>query len=228
MTSLFLSALVLSVAVLLIAEARRHELLRWWAKPAASLLVLGLGWISLHHVAQLPRLLAWPTASSHADITRLVVFGALGLALMGDVCLLPRGKTKWFTLGIAAFLGAHIAYVIAFARLGIAWGALAAATVPCALIASVTLRWLLPRAGRMRGPVAVYICVISAMVPLAVSASASTSDPRWVLGAIAFYVSDWFVARERFVARGFYNKVWGLPLYYVAQATFAVSMAAIT
>ena len=41
--------------------------------------------------------------------------------------------------------------------------------------------------------------------------------------AVAFYVSDVSVARDRFVAPGFGNRIWGLPLYYGAQLLFALS-----
>ena len=42
-------------------------------------------------------------------------------------------------------------------------------------------------------------------------------------GATAFYLSDLAVARERFVTRSFADKLWGLPLYYVAQVLIALS-----
>jgi hypothetical protein len=38
--------------------------------------------------------------------------------------------------------------------------------------------------------------------------------------AVAFYLSDLAVARDRFVAPGFRNRLWGLPLYYGAQLLF--------
>jgi hypothetical protein len=41
--------------------------------------------------------------------------------------------------------------------------------------------------------------------------------------AVAFYLSDVSVARDRFVAPGFGNRIWGLPLYYGAQVLFALS-----
>ena len=42
-----------------------------------------------------------------------------------------------------------------------------------------------------------------------------------VVGALGFFLSDLAVARERFVAKGFTNKLWGLPLYYGAQLLLA-------
>lgn len=40
-----------------------------------------------------------------------------------------------------------------------------------------------------------------------------------------FWCSDLAVARDRFIAPGFVNRLWGLPLYYAAQVAFAWSVA---
>jgi uncharacterized membrane protein YhhN len=58
-----------------------------------------------------------------------------------------------------------------------------------------------------------YIAVISTML----AAAAGTRVPLIAVGALAFYFSDLSVARDRFVAPGFINRAWGLPLYYGAQ-----------
>jgi hypothetical protein len=49
------------------------------------------------------------------------------------------------------------------------------------------------------------------------------SSPSEETIPLAFYLSDLAVARDRFVARAFVNRLWGLPLYYAAQILFAVS-----
>jgi len=45
--------------------------------------------------------------------------------------------------------------------------------------------------------------------------------PAIFVGAFAFYLSDLAVARQRFVAKSFWNKAWGLPLYFGAQLILA-------
>jgi hypothetical protein len=95
----------------------------------------------------------------------------------------------------------------------------------------------------MRGPVLAYIAVITGMVAAAAGAVAGAGPAlpataaltaggptaRWVwqtavmAAAVAFYLSDVSVARDRFVAPGFGNRIWGLPLYYAAQLLFALS-----
>ena len=43
-------------------------------------------------------------------------------------------------------------------------------------------------------------------------------------GAVAFYFSDVFVARDRFVKKEFINRLVGLPMYYVGQFLIAFSL----
>jgi hypothetical protein len=43
-------------------------------------------------------------------------------------------------------------------------------------------------------------------------------------GAILFYVSDIFVARQRFVDSNYINRLVGLPLYYVGQFMISFSI----
>jgi len=47
---------------------------------------------------------------------------------------------------------------------------------------------------------------------------------KQLVGAVFFYVSDIFVANQRFVIEQFYNRLIGLPLYYTAQFLLAFSV----
>jgi uncharacterized membrane protein YhhN len=77
----------------------------------------------------------------------------------------------------------------------------------------------------MTGPVTAYVVIISAMVAAAIGATAAGATGLILIGAIAFYVSDLAVARNRFVAPGAINRYWGLPLYYLGQLLLAWSVA---
>jgi uncharacterized membrane protein YhhN len=44
-------------------------------------------------------------------------------------------------------------------------------------------------------------------------------------GASLFFLSDLAVARHRFVARSFWNKLWGQPAYFAGQLLIAWSLA---
>lgn len=153
------------------------------------------------------------------------ILAGLGLSLCGDVFLMF--KLDWlFLAGLAAFLLGHVAFVIAFAVVGVsgAWAGLAAiGAVGAALI---VLRWLMPHVdSEMRSPVMAYVAVISAMVVLAVGTRGAGATPLIVFGAAMFYLSDLFVARDRFVTPGFVNRLVGLPLYYLGQILLALSVA---
>lgn len=85
-------------------------------------------------------------------------------------------------------------------------------------------RWLRPNLDEaMVGPVAAYVVVISVMVIAALATAGFDLDGRIVAGAGLFYMSDLFVARQRFVAPGFVNRLVGLPLYYAGQILLALS-----
>lgn len=154
----------------------------------------------------------------------LVLVG-LVLSFLGDVLLIPREQPKIFLAGIGSFLAAHVAYSLAFLENGVSTDALtglAAVAVPLVLLSVVWLRPYL--SGTFAIAVPVYTSVITVMVVLA-GASAAATD-RWDMlgGALAFAISDVAVARERFVAPGFRNAAWGLPLYYGAQIVLALSI----
>ncbi len=170
---------------------------------------------------------AW-SAGVPATAAQRALFVGLHLAALGDLLLLPKGKGPAFLGGLVAFLLGHVAYVVALVlgglELRVALGASLALSLPAVLV----LRWLAPRAGRLARPVVAYVVVISSMVAAASAHAAATPDaPGLALlgAAVAFYLSDLGVARERFVASGFANKLVGQPLYFGAQLVFAAVAA---
>ena len=48
-------------------------------------------------------------------------------------------------------------------------------------------------------------------------------EKMFLSGRIFFYISDLFVARNRFLKREFFNRLVGLPLYYTGQFLLAFS-----
>jgi len=220
------AATVPLVGLLLLGEGRDAPW-RGWAKAAAS-----TGFI------------ATAVAAGAADSAYgWWVLAALCLGWVGDIALVSAQR-KWFLLGLGSFLLSHLTYVGAFAT--VRPNALVAILVAAALLvpAGLVARWLWPHLGAdMRVPVLAYIAVISAMVAAACGAAAgagralpsaaalTAGEPcaGWLwpaavlIAAPAFYLSDVSVARDRFVAPGFGNRIWGLPLYYAAQLLFALS-----
>lgn len=164
--------------------------------------------------------------SGHAAYGRWILAGLL-CCLIGDVCLaLPRKGS--FLLGLAAFLTGHIFYVIGFFRIReMGWWTWIGLVLACS--GSLWIyRWLRPHLGPMKKPVVAYIIVITLMV---VSASSTLNNLHLsaqlrvmiATGAVLFYVSDIFVARDRFVKTRFLNRAIGLPLYYTGQFLLAFS-----
>ncbi len=152
----------------------------------------------------------------------------LVFCLIGDVCLaLPQEKA--FRTGLVAFLMGHVFYIFSFASLVhiSRWGSIALFAVVC--VSVFVFLWLRPYLKSMLIPVLIYIVVITVMVIGAWAAFAKsfsqTSGKTLILaGALCFYFSDVFVARDRFVNEGYRNRLFGLPLYYVGQFMLAFSV----
>ncbi len=158
----------------------------------------------------------------------LAVLVALVLSFVGDVLLIPADP-RAFLGGLGAFLLGHVGFTAAFFVHGVSLGVAGAGLVALVPVALVVARWLLPHVdAKMRIPVLAYMTAISAMV--AASFGAAAAHPNGLEldlagAAILFFVSDLSVARDRFIAPGFVNRLWGLPLYYGAQIWFALQVA---
>ncbi len=208
----FIVLCALAVAALLVAERRRSQPGKWVAKPIAS-----------------AAFVATALASGALDGTygRLILAG-LVLCLLGDVLLVPSGRVRVFRAGVFAFLAGHVAFGLAFLTqpLDLAWSAGAAACLGVALW--YVWRWLrLSLQPDLRGPVVAYLVVIGLMSTLAVGVTGAGGPGTVAAGALAFTASDVSVARDRFVHEEFFNRAWGLPLYYCAQLLLALSPAAV-
>ncbi len=205
----FAALTCVSVAVLLIAEFRGSRVGAWVAKPLASVGFVGtaLGGGALE--------------SSYG----LWIAVALVLSLVGDVALLVRESRPALLVGMAAFLLGHVAFVIAFLTRGldVTWGAGALGVLLVPSFAAA--RWLAPHLPPpFVLPVAAYTAVVTTMAGAAVGAAAHAGEVSVAVGAVMFYVSDLAVARDVFVEKTFWNKAWGLPLYFAGQLVLAASV----
>lgn len=152
-----------------------------------------------------------------------ILFIGLMLSFAGDMMLIGVSQGR-FLLGLCSFLLAHLAYITAFATVGInrKWALVSA--VPVLLAAAAATLWLTPYlAPYLIMPVHAYIGVISLMVIAAFAARGSGASTLVVAGALLFFVSDLSVAAQRFVMVDFPTIIWGLPLYYAGQLCFALS-----
>jgi uncharacterized membrane protein YhhN len=217
---------VVCVVALVYGEYADNNRVRFLAKPLASAAFVAVALL----------------ARAGGEYAPWICIG-LVLGAIGDVALLwERG----FLAGLVAFLCGHAAYCVAFAQLvpPRAWlGEAGLYAIAPAIVAALALAWMWLRLGTMRGPVIVYVAVIVTMVIAALAAARTPgapdgpNGPVWealpahtarlvALGACLFFASDLAVARDKFVARSFVNRAWGLPAYYAAQLLLAWSLAA--
>lgn len=214
---------VSAVANLVASEIRNHRLGRLTWKPLASLAF-----------CLVPVLAGALDGSGPHHTVALCVMAGLVLGAVGDIALMY--EARGFMAGLVAFLLGHVAYIVAFAYLVAPAAWLDGSVMPIVAVAAAAaipliLRWLWARLGALRIPVIVYVAVISVMavggVAVVVHDNVLGTDARRLaaVGALAFYASDFAVARERFVGRDIWNRVVGLPVYYGAQLLIAWSIS---
>jgi len=151
----------------------------------------------------------------------------LVLCLGGDVCLALR-REKMFRIGLVLFLFGHVFYILAFLYLTqtTSW-----TWIGCPVflaVGGIVYLWLKPYLGKMKTPVLLYLIVITIMVLGAWTVLGDSRLTRFgrimvFAGALSFYCSDVFVARDRFWKREFFNRLFGLPMYYAGQFLLAFS-----
>jgi uncharacterized membrane protein YhhN len=211
-------ACVIACGALVVGEYQERDRLRWIAKPFASLAFIAVGVIiACGHTGPL-------------DEFALAILVGLVLGAIGDVALLSR---HGFLAGLGSFLFGHLAYAIAVGTIlpprlwPDAAGAIALAPIG---VGVGVLAWLWPKLGKLRVPVICYVAVILAMVIAAIALlrGATEMDHQrrelFAVGAVLFFASDLAVARDKFVAKAFVNRAWGLPVYYAAQLVIAWSL----
>lgn len=209
-TTLFSLVCAAGVALVLVADLTGRRWLEWIGKPLAAVVFVAA---ALH----------WGALDS--TYGRWILLG-LVLGAAGDVLLMPRDNEKAFLAGMNAFLLGHVAYVVAFSALPLGGTAALIAAVVMAMVLLAVAGWLMPHVqDDFRLPVLTYFGVIGVMVVVACAAVAAGAHWLIAVGAIGFALSDVSVARDRFVAAGFVNRVWGLPLYFASQMLIAASVA---
>lgn len=140
-----------------------------------------------------------------------LAFSALGDALLGY-------SPGLFVAGLVAFLVAHIVYAATFARMWrnprIGVGAIAVVLYSVCLGA-----WLIPAAGPLALPVAVYVLAITAMVVSAITAR--FPNPWVAIGSVLFLISDSVLAVNRFRFPVPFEAWIVLSTYYAGQLLIA-------
>ena len=159
-----------------------------------------------------------------------IILSGLIACAAGDLLLLKQGTKRLFLAGMAAFAGGHILFAQAFYRLHTAVnpdgydGIISPGVIGVALaaICGFSALHICKQAQiNMRGPIVIYAVLIWAMIAIAVF----TQSPLLILAAVMFAVSDFFVGRDRFITQKPWHAFAITPLYFGAQALFALSAA---
>jgi uncharacterized membrane protein YhhN len=154
---------------------------------------------------------------------RWILAAALVLSCLGDV-FLHLGARRYFMYALAAFLLAHLAYILLFAR---QWprplrpSPAQLTLTALVLIYSVILSsWLWTGLGAQVVPVMAYAVAITAMTVSAIFAG--FARPYVCVGAMLFVLSDSLIAAGRFkmpLPLAAYL-IW--PTYYLGQYAIAI------
>lgn len=207
----WLAAAVAASALLAIAGAYLPAMpwLHWIFKPLTTLLI---AWTVWRAASAVPRYRAW-----------LLV--GLGLSTLCDVFLML--PVDAFVPGLASFLLAHLAYLLAL-RQRDRWFAAVSPFALYALVAGLVLSRLWPGLpDALRVPVIVYVVVLAAMAAQAMAVwwrhrDAASASAAW--GGACFVLSDALLAWDRFVAPFAAASLAVLASYWLAQWGLARSV----
>ena len=139
---------------------------------------------------------------------------------VGGKCL-PR----YFNFGLVSFLGAHIAYSIAFYHYTHGFNLILIA--PVLLLGLVYYGFLFKELGKEKLPVLIYILAISMMVFLALNSFIhlrNMSSFLMFFGALSFAISDVILAWDKFKHQLKHEPILVMGSYYLAQLLIASSV----
>jgi len=214
----FVTALILGGTEWL-AVARGWRRLEYVFKPATLVAVILAAWL----LARRPHD-AW---MAHFFLPGLI------FSLAGDILLLLPGD-RFFVLGLASFLLAHICYIVGLNPTLPPRPALVLSVIVGVIGLPLLRRILLElrRRGQaaMTMPVGLYGLVLSVML---FSAWATLFRPDWAplrralvtAGASLFFASDVTLAWNRFVVPLSSGRLWVMVTYHLGQMALAASIA---
>jgi uncharacterized membrane protein YhhN len=194
-------------------------LANWWSVTVGRRAV---EWVSKPSVMVALIAAAVLLRPSSGAVRAWVVVG-LVCSLAGDVFLmLPEER---FVEGLASFLLAHVAYIVAFFVAGTSATGAAIGVVIVALGVTLVARPILPAVRSEHAdfaiPVLAYVSIISVMVV----AAWATSNPWAIVGAMSFYASDGTLAWNKFVHPIKGGRFAIMSTYHLAQFAIVVSLA---
>jgi uncharacterized membrane protein YhhN len=170
-------------------------------------------------------LVAVLSAGVHGARYQSAVSVGLGCSLIGDIFLMLPGDR--FVPGLASFLLAHLAYVVAFTSM-VPIGTEPALLLPLLAAAIPLLRLLWPGLGALRLPVLLYAATLLLMVWVAWGyrwAHPALGSTMAAAGATLFLASDAVLAVNRFGHPIRRAQTLIMTSYVAAQTLIAVSVS---
>ncbi len=175
----------------------------------------------------IPLLLLFYLSAATAGTRNLLVIAALLFSFAGDVLLMRNDQEIFFLLGLASFLGAHVAYMFVYAAMRgpenermLRGVQKLRYSFPVLLTGFGLLGILVPNAGTMKIPVTAYALVLMSMVLAALFRFGRTSTSSFVMvfgGAILFMISDSLLAINKFMDPIPLGSFWIMLTYCAAQ-----------
>ena len=161
---------------------------------------------------------------NHETLAQKLILMGLFFGFIGDAALLSQ-KKKPFLLGIGAFLIGHALYAAAWFPHATLETFTQIPSILFILLALGFTPYIVRFAeGFMQKAVVAYILVITVMGITATAASHVSGDPRYVIGAAMFALSDVSVALDRFTPLPRWHRWLGIPLYFVSQYILASTL----
>jgi uncharacterized membrane protein YhhN len=188
------------------SRVTHNDRVELWAKPATTILVIGLALVS-----------GAPTG----HIVIAVV--ALTFCLLGDIFLMPAVDN--FILGLASFLTGHVVFVVLFVEYGLGHRSLAGVAVLALVVMVATIGRIIVLSAGVREPalqipVAAYLVVISTM-----AAVGWGTGMGWVIaGTTLFVVSDAILGWGQFVKDKPWMSLSIMVTYHGAIVSLALSL----
>lgn len=210
-------------AVLLLALAALAAVIDWWsvatdrlgveflAKPAVIIALIGVA-VAIEI-----------DPGGATDVQRGLIIAALGASLVGDVVLMTPDAR--FEAGLAAFLLAHVLYIIAMIPDFTIGPALAVGILIIAVgfgVVPQLLAGVRPHGRLVTGAVAAYVVVVASMGIVA----AGTAVLVTALGGVLFVVSDALLGWGRFVGPARGGRVLVHVTYHLGQTGLVLWLAA--
>ena len=179
-------------------------------------------------------MLYYALASGTEGMFRRILLAALLFSWLGDICLLFEHRNGlFFILGLAAFLTAHVFYILYFLRIRSPRDSFFRKR-PVMFLAAVAyvlelLFLLWPGLGAMKVPVVVYALVIGTMLCLALWQYGRLENRTAYLfaaGAMLFVLSDSALAIDRFRNHFSGSGILVMSTYVAAQLLLAMGSIA--